>query len=77
MSETEILDEIRRIARSELGFERPITPADDLVRDLGLDSLQLIELAVALEDRFRIVLGNPRTVGEVVAMIRGGEEAHP
>ena len=70
MSDTEILDEIRRIARDELGFERRFAPADDLVLDLGLDSLELIELAVALEDRFRVVLGSPRTVADVVRAIR-------
>jgi acyl carrier protein len=75
MSETEILSEIRRIAREELGLERAIAPADDLTADLGLDSLQRIELAVALEDRFRVALQNPdaaqaRTVGDVVHLIQ-------
>jgi len=74
MSETEILSEIRRIARDELGLERELAPEDDLARDLGLDSVQRIELAVALEDRFRVALEHPdaaqaRTVGDVVNLI--------
>jgi acyl carrier protein len=75
MSEAEILLEIRRIAREELGLERELGPTDDLSRDLGLDSVQRIELAVALEDRFSVELQNPdaaqaRTVGDVVELIR-------
>jgi acyl carrier protein len=75
MSEAEILSEIRRIARDELGLERKVALEDDLSRDLGLDSVQRIELAVALEDRFCVALADPdaaqaRTVGDVVGLIR-------
>jgi acyl carrier protein len=75
MSEAEILLEIRRIAHEQLGLERELGRGDDLSRDLGLDSVQRIELAVALEDRFCVELQNPdaaqaRTVGDVVDLIQ-------
>lgn len=47
-------DEILRIARLELGV--PERPALDAPLAGSLDSLQLLSLVVAVEDRFRIVL---------------------
>ena len=87
-AELSILEEIQRIARQELGRERTLSPDDDLTRDLDLDSLERIQLAVAIEDRFRVALSQPdaaraRTVGEVIRLVldaragavHGGAEA--
>ena len=52
----DVLAEIRRIATQELGMDRPILPSDELVRDLGLDSIELTILAVELENHFRLKL---------------------
>jgi len=73
-AENTILDQIRRIARDELRREREISPDDDLTRDLGLDSLERIQLAVAIEDQFRVALLQPdaaraRTIGELVRLV--------
>jgi acyl carrier protein len=67
---------------------RPIepTPASDLVVDLGFDSLQILEVVAALEDRFGIAvppdeIAGTRTVAQVVARTarlvsdRGGQGA--
>ena len=62
-SETEVLETIRSIARTELELERPVTPADDLLADLGLDSLGLTVLAVGLENRYRVKLSQEDAVG--------------
>jgi acyl carrier protein len=74
-----VTHEVHRAIEELVG--RPVAPADDLVRDLGLDSLTLTSLAVELEDRFRIRLDEvggerPSTVADVVALVvRRLEEA--
>lgn len=62
-SETDVLDAISAIARTELEVERPVQPGDDLLADLGLDSLGLTVLAVGLENRFRVKLSQEDAVG--------------
>ena len=62
-TELQVLDAIRTIARTELEMERPISPEDDLLRDLALDSLGLTVLAVGLEDRFRVKLSEEDAAG--------------
>jgi acyl carrier protein len=68
------LDEIRRIAADELALQRKPEPADDLVLDLHLDSVGLLTLVVALEDRFRVKLeeedaARVRTVEDLTALV--------
>ena len=70
----EVLDEIRRILAAELEAAGPVEPAHELVRDLGVDSLGAIVLAVGLEDRFRVRLAEEdaarvRTVGDLVELV--------
>jgi acyl carrier protein len=55
---------------------RPIEPtlANDLIADLGFDSLQVLEVVTELEDRFDITIptGTPataRTVADVIAQV--------
>lgn len=45
---------IADLARERLAWSEELTPATRLVEDLGLDSLKLMELAVAIENHFRI-----------------------
>ena len=80
-TELEVLEAVRTIAHDELEMERPITPEDDLLDDLALDSLGLTVLAVGLENRFRVKLSEEdatgvRTVGDlaqhVAARTQGG-----
>jgi acyl carrier protein len=73
-SEAEVLDTIRSIARTELELEQPVQPGDDLLADLGLDSLGLTILAVGLENRFRVRLSQEdavgvRTVGDLTQLV--------
>jgi acyl carrier protein len=82
-----ILGEVRRILSQELGKEGPVEGTQELARDLGLDSMGAIILAVGLEDRFRVKLpseeaGRIVTVGDLVEVVRAclvekarGEEA--
>ncbi|MBI3504279.1 MAG: acyl carrier protein [Proteobacteria bacterium] len=61
--ETEVLDVIRRIFRTDLAYTGEVEPPLDLQRDLHVDSLNAVVLAVALEDHFRVRLATEDTVG--------------
>ena len=70
----EVLGEIGRVLREELGMQREVRPGDDLVRDLQLDSVGLLTLVVDLEDHFRVALKEEdaaivRTVAELAALV--------
>ena len=65
-----VIDVLKNVSR------RPIEPtlASDLVADLGLDSLQVLEVIAELEDRFDISIPlndvpTTRTVSQVVAQV--------
>jgi acyl carrier protein len=69
--ELEILTEL---ARRKLGFSGTLVRESRLVEDLGLDSLRLLTLALAVEDHFRITLSEDdesaiSTVGDLIATI--------
>jgi acyl carrier protein len=73
----EILERVRTLVRAQRGADVAVAPESSLAADLGLDSLQLLELAVELENAFRVVLepepGAPlETVGQVVDRIARG-----
>ena len=61
--EQEVLDVIRRIFATELAHKGPVELAHDLLRDLRVDSLNAVILAVGLEDHFRVRLAQEDTVG--------------
>ena len=77
----EVLGEIGRVLREELGMQREVRPGDELMRDLQLDSVGLLTLVVDLEDHFRVALKEEdaavvRTVAELAALVlRRREEA--
>jgi acyl carrier protein len=57
------LGEIRRILSEELAVAAPVEPGLGLVADLHLDSMELISLAVGLENRFRVKLSEADSAG--------------
>lgn len=74
MTSTELAREVEDILRSECRIDVPMTPDTRLVEDLGLDSLQFLGLAVALENRFRLPLDEdperpPATLGDLVRLV--------
>jgi acyl carrier protein len=80
VSESMVMDEIRRVVERELSLPREVQPTDRLVDDLGLDSLTLTTLAVELEDRFQIILSDDEaarveTVGELTRLVASRVEA--
>jgi acyl carrier protein len=79
----EILDELQRIIREELELPAQVSPTAHLTRDLGLDSLGLLTVAVGLENRFRVRLDEQdatwvSTAGDLARLVRiRMEEQHP
>ena len=68
--EAGVIEALKRISR------RPIEPRpeQDLVADLGFDSLEVLELVAELEDRFGIAVPveevpSVRTVAQIVARV--------
>jgi acyl carrier protein len=59
--EASIAAEIRRLAREELQLETDVQDGDELAS--RLDSLALLSLVVAVEDRFRVILDDADAAG--------------
>jgi acyl carrier protein len=82
VTEADVLEQIQHIAATEFGLTRRLTLDDDLFRDLDLDSVQLITLAIALEQRLQVVLPpadttRVRTIGELCWFIVSEGQARP
>ncbi len=72
MTTAEIAQIVEEVARQELQWEGPL-PTGELAE--GLDSMQRLSLAVALEDRFRICFEpeeeeKVRTLADLVLLIQ-------
>lgn len=70
-----ILREVADLARTKLDWHGAVEPSMRLVEDLKLDSIQLLTLAMEVEDRFRICLDEDdedliHTVADLVNLIQ-------
>ncbi len=71
----ETYDEVKKIVVEQLGVEdSQIEPGISFVDDLGADSLDLVELIMALEEKFEIEISDEQaekitTVQEAVSYI--------
>ena len=82
MSEKEISieDQIRKIVVGQLGVKPDqITPEAKFIEDLGADSLDTVELVMALEETFGSEIPDEdaeklTTVGDVIAYIEAAQE---
>lgn len=55
MSEAEILEKVKKIVTEQLSVEASnVTPQANYANDLGADSLDTVELVMALEEEFDI-----------------------
>ena len=75
--EADILQAVRDVIRDELGVHSAIGSHTDLIDDLHLDSLALLTLTVALENRFEVCLepgpdGQLSRVSDVVKQLARG-----
>jgi acyl carrier protein len=74
MSGEEILQAVGELAREKLGWRGAVRRDMRLVEDLELDSMRLLTLAMAVEDRFRVCLDESdeagiATVGDLVGIV--------
>jgi acyl carrier protein len=71
----EVVEGLKEIMAARLGLQaEQIVPAARLVEDLGLDSLDAVELAIAVERKFNIEvpeeeLTKLKTVSDMVALV--------
>lgn len=78
----DVLAEIRRYVAEEAGRPGEVRPDSELLADLQLDSVHLLGLVVALEDRYRVVLAEEdaaavRTVADLCALVDRKRAAAP
>ncbi len=72
-------DRVHTIIGQQLGVElTSIVPEANLLDDLGADSLDVVELVMALEEEFGIevpddAVENIRTIGDIVTYLGGRE----
>lgn len=77
MSEQEILSGIAEIVNEVAGIPADeVQPGKSFVDDLDVDSLSMVEIAVAAQDKFGVEIPdeemqNLRTVNDVIAYIQG------
>ena len=70
-----ILEKIKDSMEEELGKDRnEVTLESDIIKDLGLDSLDIVTLIMAVEDEYGFTadddeIVNLKTVGDVVKYI--------
>lgn len=70
-----LLDKIKSLLSNQLGIkEDKIKLESRILEDLGADSLDLVELLMALEDEFNVVVSDEealklKTVGDIVEII--------
>ncbi|MFZ5634906.1 MAG: acyl carrier protein [Bacillota bacterium] len=71
-----VFEKVKAIISEQLGIdESDITMESSFIEDLGADSLDIVELVMALEEEFDIVIPDEdaekiRTVGEAVNYIK-------
>lgn len=63
----EIESNVKNIIASQLAYEGDIKPEHNFVEDLGADSLDTVELVMALEEKFDISI--PDTDAEKIATV--------
>lgn len=75
MANEELFDKVKEVSAEQLNVDAAdITPESAFVDDLGADSLDIVELVMALEEEFGISIPdeeaeNIRTVGDAVTYI--------
>lgn len=69
-----MLEKLTKIINDYTGKDFSITPETILIADLGMNSLDLVQLACQFEDEFDIeitdrAIGSIKTVGDVITLI--------
>ena len=80
MSEQEILEKLQSIISIQLGIDKEkVVPTADFTKELGADSLDVVELVMAFEEEFEIdiedeVAGEMSTVQDALDYIIENQE---
>ncbi|MBD6618872.1 acyl carrier protein [Komarekiella sp. 'clone 1'] len=62
MKKVKVFEKVQNVVVEKLGIEpEKVTPIANFTRDLGADSLDTLELIVALEETFNIEISNQAT----------------
>ena len=74
MSKAEINSTLVELLTEQLNDDRVVTPGTDLLSDLALESVQIMEFIVEVEDHYDIAisleaLGDIRTIEELAALV--------
>jgi len=75
MPDTTVYDRVAVVIAARAGIDTSmVTPMSSLVDDLGLDSLDLLQLGLELESEFGLTIGDEslsrlETVGDIAAYI--------
>lgn len=69
MSESEIFEKVQKIVAEQLGVDASeVTPQASFANDLGADSLDTVELVMALEEEFDVEI--PDEAAEEIATVQ-------
>lgn len=77
MGNAELLEKVADIIVNQLGVEKEaVVPAANVVNDLGADSLDVVELVMALEEAFDMEISdedaeNIQTVQDILDYMKG------
>ena len=76
MTEQTTLDRVTAVLRDVSGYDGEVTAASDLRTDLMIDSLDMVEAVMQIEEKFGLDLTDDqaegiKTVGDIVALIDG------
>ena len=69
------MEKVVMLLSEQLGVNKDTINADsDVVKDLGADSIDVVQLLMAMEDEFGVTVteddaGNLKTVGDIVSLI--------
>lgn len=72
-----MFEKVREMLAKQLGIKpEVIKPESDVVKDLGADSLDVVELLISLEDNYGVSIpeedmANLKTVQDIVNMLEG------
>lgn len=71
----DIFEKLKAIAVNQIGIdEEKVTPDSDIIKDLGLDSLDIVDMLMSVEETFGVTIDDSdvaemKTVADVVKFI--------
>ena len=79
--ETSVSDEVRKIIADTLEIDvKEVKEESNLIADLGMESLDLVDLVVAFEEKYKVTIDDKdvkklQTVKDIVTYIKNKKEA--